>query len=100
MRDATELTIAASPPENFARQRAQWTGLEAERVEHTRNAPYEFRFAPSATHHMLLLTEQVRSDGETFLDGLPRSTLRNSRGKLTWIPVSYTHLTLPTKRIV
>jgi AraC family transcriptional regulator len=98
--DATELTIAASPPENFARQRAQWAGLEAERVEHTRNAPYEFRFAPSATHHMLLLTEQMRSDGETFLDGLPRSTLRNSRGKLTWIPSGHAFSGWSTPRVL
>jgi AraC family transcriptional regulator len=98
--DATELTIAATPPAIFARQRAQWTGLEAERVEHTRNAPYEFRFAPSPTHHMLLLTEQVRSDGETFLEGLPRSTLRNSRGRLTWIPSGHGFSGWSTPRVL
>jgi AraC family transcriptional regulator len=45
----------------------------------------EFRFR--GTKHLLVLCEQgVRSDGDTFVEGLPRSTLRDVTRKLTFVP--------------
>jgi AraC family transcriptional regulator len=89
VQDQSALTIHATPPEIFGRKLARWRGLHAESVEHTRNEPYEFRYDANPAFHLLLLTEQMRSDGETMLEGLPKSTLRNSTDKLTLVPAGH-----------
>jgi AraC family transcriptional regulator len=93
-------TIHASPPENFGRKLVRWRGLQAESVDHTRNEPYDFHYTPNPAVHLLLLTEQVRSDGETMLEGLPTSTLRNSTGKLTMVPAGHGFSGWSTPRVL
>ncbi|WGD50082.1 AraC family transcriptional regulator [Bradyrhizobium sp. CB1650] len=53
-----------------------------------RQKPFEYRFR--APCHLLIAAEVAeRYDGETFVEGLPRSTLRNFTGKLTFVPAGH-----------
>jgi AraC family transcriptional regulator len=73
-------------PANVVRRRiVTWDGMAAEIVQATQRQRMEFRFR--GTRHLLALCEQgVRSDGDTFVEGLPRSTLRDVTRKLTFVP--------------
>jgi len=54
----------------------------------------EFRFR--APLHLLTVCEQaIRSDGDTFVEGLPRSRLRDARRKLTFVPVGHAATACP-----
>jgi AraC family transcriptional regulator len=55
--------------------------MTAETVQSTSQANVKYRFR--APMHLLVAYEEgERSDGETFVEGLPRSTLRNFARKL------------------
>lgn len=74
-----------SPSEIVRRRSAAWSGLIVETVEIMRHNPFEYRFR--APCHLLIAAELAeRHDGETFVEGLPRSSLRNFTGKLTFVP--------------
>src|SRR5712675_2135067 len=67
-----------------------WDGMAAEIVQATRRERLEFRFR--GARHLLVLCEQgVRSEGDTFVEGLPRSTLRDVTRKLTFVPAGRTY---------
>src|SRR5262249_48955437 len=62
--------------------------VEVENVEVLRHEPFEYKF--TATRHLLIASERVnRDDGETHVDGLPRSHLRTWNRKLTFIPAGH-----------
>jgi AraC family transcriptional regulator len=62
--------------------------LIVETVEVMRQKPFEYRFR--APCHLLIAAElSERYEGETFVEGLPRSTLRNFTGKLTFVPAGH-----------
>ena len=71
----------SSPRWRFLRRCRQapavtWNGMAAEIVQATRRQGTEYRFR--AQRHLLAVYEQgVRSDGDTFVEGLPRSSLRD-----------------------
>jgi AraC family transcriptional regulator len=63
-------------------------GLTAEVVQATRREKMEFRFR--APLHLLGVHEQgSRNDGDTYIEGLPRSSLRDVRRKLTFVPAGH-----------
>ena len=63
-------------------------GMTAEIVQTTRRQRIEFRYR--GPRHMLVVYEQaVRRDGITFVEGLPRSNLRDLRKKLTFVPAGH-----------
>jgi hypothetical protein len=63
-------------------------GIQADAVEITRREPYEYGF--KAPCHMLIMSErQERDDGETLLEGLPKSTLREFSRKLSLVPAGH-----------
>lgn len=65
-----------------------WSGLIVETVEVMQHDPFEYRFR--APCHLLIAAELAeRHDGETFVEGLPRSSLRNFTGKLTFVPAGH-----------
>jgi AraC family transcriptional regulator len=77
-----------SPSEIVRRRSAAWSGLIVETVEVMRHKPFEYRFR--APCHLLIAAElSERYEGETFVEGLPRSTLRNFTGKLTFVPAGH-----------
>src|ERR1700741_2710681 len=68
------------PPDSVKRRGAAWDGVAVEVVQATRHDKIEYRFR--APLHLLVVYEQgVRSDGETLVEGLPRSTLRYVKRK-------------------
>jgi AraC family transcriptional regulator len=77
-----------SPPEIVRRHSAAWSGLQVETVQLIRHKPFEYGFR--APCHLLIAAEVAeRYDGETFLEGLPRSTLRDFTRKLTFVPAGH-----------
>lgn len=78
-------TASFSPPDIVRRRMATWCGAAAEAIQITRRERFEhWAHTP---YHLLIATERARRrDGETVLEGLPRSTLRNISRKLILIP--------------
>jgi AraC family transcriptional regulator len=78
-------TVDVSPAEIVKRQAAHWRGLQAETVQVAEREPFEYHFKEK--FHLLIAAEQAaRYDGETCVEGLPKSTLRDFSHKLTSIP--------------
>jgi AraC family transcriptional regulator len=73
-------------PADIARRRfASWNGVRADSVEITRREAFEYRVR--SPHHLLILSERAaRDDGETCVEGLPKSTEREFSRKLSLIP--------------
>src|SRR6267154_2546479 len=62
--------------------------MAAEAVHTTKRCRIECRFR--APVHLLALFEAgERSEGSTFVEGLPRSTLRNYKRKLIFVPAGH-----------
>jgi AraC family transcriptional regulator len=82
--------VEVHPANAVTRRVITWNGMAAETVQATRRERMEFRFR--GTRHLLVLCEQgVRSEGDTFVEGLPRSTLRDVTRKLTLVPAGRTY---------
>src|ERR1700716_2789020 len=81
-------TVDISPSEIVRRQSAAWPGLHVETVQVLRHKPFEIGFR--APCHLLIAAELgERYDGESFVEGLPRSTLRDFTQKLTFVPAGH-----------
>jgi AraC family transcriptional regulator len=77
-----------SPSEIVRRHSAAWPGLLVETVQVLRHTPFEYGFR--APCHLLITAELgERYDGETLVEGLPRSTLRDFTHKLTFVPAGH-----------
>jgi len=82
--------VEVYPPDIVKRRTVAWDGMAAEIVQATRPEKIEFRFR--APLHLLAVYDRgIRSDGETFVDGLPRSKLRDVRRKLTLVPAGHVY---------
>src|SRR6266404_2252814 len=80
--------VDISPPEIVRRHSKAWSGFQAETVQIMRHTPFEYGFR--APCHLLIAAELAeRYDGETFVEGLPRSTLRDFTRKLTFVPAGH-----------
>src|SRR5260221_9278533 len=76
------------PLDAVTRRAVTGNGLAAEIVQARRRQRMEFRFC--APLHLLALYDQgMRSDGDTFVEGLPRSRLRDARRKLIFVPAGH-----------
>jgi len=77
-----------SPSEIVSRRSAAWPGLLVETVQVMQHRPFEYGFR--APCHLLIAAEVgERLDGETFGEGLPRSSLRDFARKLTFVPAGH-----------
>lgn len=86
--EAVRCTVDISPPDIVKRRFVAGQGLAAEIIQTTSHEKIEHRFR--APVHLLIVCEQTaREDGETFVEGLPRSTLRNLARKLTFVPAGH-----------
>jgi len=80
--------VDISPPEIVRRHSAAWSGVRVETVQVMRHMPFEYGFR--APYHLLIAAELAeRYDGETFVEGLPQSTLRDFPRKLTFVPAGH-----------
>jgi AraC family transcriptional regulator len=82
--DAVTLQVQNRVPADVLRLDCRWESLAAEHVVMLRPKPHDFSLQSS--RHYLAFLGACRKDGETIADDLPRSTLRDGRGKLIFIP--------------
>ena len=84
--EGTPLPVLSILPVGAATRRTmQWQGMAAELIQTARGQRTEFRYR--APVHLLVAYEQgSRADGETYVEGLPPSTLRHFNQKLTFVP--------------
>jgi AraC family transcriptional regulator len=77
--------VALSPSRLLERKVADWRGLRAVAIKLTSRQPMEFNLTEQS--HLLVALEHARRyDGETMVEGLPKSTRRDLTHKLTFIP--------------
>jgi AraC family transcriptional regulator len=82
--------VEISPPDSVERRTASWPGMAAEIVQVTRSDRIESRFC--APVHLLAVYERgMRQEGETFVEGLSTSTLRDFRRKLVFVLAGHTY---------
>jgi AraC family transcriptional regulator len=80
--------VEISPPDGVERRTTSWPGMAAEIVQVARSNRIESRFC--APVHLLAVYERgMRQEGETFVEGLPSSTLRDFRRKLVFVPAGH-----------
>ncbi len=76
------------PSDAAMRRTAAWRGMLVELVHTIRRERTEIRY--HGPHHLLIAHEQgARLEGETLLDGVPRSSLRDVKRKLTFVPAGH-----------
>ena len=81
----TSSRVEIFPPSAVTRKASTWDGLTAEIVETTSSERTEFGYSGPAS--LLIVCEQgARRAGETFVEGLPRSSLRELAGKISFVP--------------
>ena len=80
--------VSVLPSEAVVRRRAAWRGMAAETVTVTEHGRVEFRFR-APVHLLVMLEAGARSDGLTFVEGLPAADLRNYQRKLIFVPAGH-----------
>lgn len=86
--DMDGLNVQVSPSHIVKRQAIGWNGMAAEIVQVTQRKKVEFRYRSS--FHMLAVYDQgARNDGDSFVEGLSKSTLRDFKRKLTFVPAGH-----------
>jgi AraC family transcriptional regulator len=80
--------VEVSPSSSVGRRAVARDGLTGEIIQAKTLNRIEFRF--HAPVHLLVVCERgVRREGETFVEGMPRSTLRDLTQKLTFVPAGH-----------
>jgi len=86
--DAIHPVVEISPPDIVSRRAITCHGMTAETVRTTTEVNVEYCFR--APMHLLVAYEEgERRSGETFVEGAPRSNLRNFARKLTFVPAGH-----------
>jgi AraC family transcriptional regulator len=86
--DNSDCAVKIGPSDAVMRRREILGGMAAEFVQVTRYERMEFSFC--APCHLLAVYEQgERREGDTIVEGLPPSTLRQFKGKLTFVPAGH-----------
>jgi AraC family transcriptional regulator len=80
--------VNISPSNSVGRHAVTRDGMTVEIVQAKALDRIEFSFR--APQHLFVVCEQyVRREGDTFVEGLPRSTLRDLTRKLTFVPAGH-----------
>jgi AraC family transcriptional regulator len=96
---AAPSTVEISPSDIVRRQSANWGAIQADTVRVTRRETFEYSF--QARRHLLIAYERAeRDDGETLIEGLPRSTLREFNCKLSFVPAGHRFHGWQTPRVL
>jgi AraC family transcriptional regulator len=87
-RSSTPLIVRITPPDIVRRRLAHWGAIQADNVGITRRETFEYGF--QARRHLLIAYERAeREEGETLIEGLPKSTLREFNCKLSFVPAGH-----------
>lgn len=82
--------VTVQPSDVVRRRSLAWDGMFAEVVRTTRCERLEVHFC--GPPHLLAVYDQgMRRDGDTFVEGLPRSKLRDVTRKLTFVPAGHAY---------
>jgi AraC family transcriptional regulator len=77
-----------SPLDAVRRRFVSWNGIDGDLIETTRLEPFEY--AATSPFHLLIITERgERTDGETIVEGIPRSTRREFNRTLSFVPAGH-----------
>ncbi len=80
--------VQIAPSDIARRHIATWNGIQTDAVQVVRQEPFEYGIR--TPHHLLIMTERAaRDDGETLVEGLPTSTLREFSRKLSLVPAGH-----------
>lgn len=82
--DFSRSGVDISPADIAQRRQTRWNGVVADTVEFTRREPFAYRIQ-SPCHTLIVSERQSRNDGETSLEGLPKSNLREFSHKLSFV---------------
>jgi AraC family transcriptional regulator len=87
---AINQAVDIAPGEVATRRARRGDGMAAEIVQTIQQERIDIRFhAP--VHLLVIVEEGVRVAGESSVEGLPRSTLRDLRRKLTFVPAGHNY---------
>lgn len=86
--DACNQAVEIYPPDAVKRRTVTWDGMAAEMVQAMSCEKIELRFR-APLHLLAVCFQGMRSDGDTFVEGLPRSRLRDVSRKLTFVPAGH-----------
>jgi AraC family transcriptional regulator len=81
--------VAFAPPAIVRHQIAAWSVIQADNVEGVRHDAFDYEFKATARHLLIASERAERYDGETLVDGLPKSHVRAWSRKLTFVPAGY-----------
>ena len=99
VRSSSASIVEISPPEIARRRLANWGAIQADNVRITRRETFEYGF--QARRHLLIAYERAeRDDGETLIEGLPKSTLREFNCKLSVVPAGHRFYGWQTPRVL
>jgi AraC family transcriptional regulator len=87
----TQALVQISPPDAVTRRTVIRHGMAAEIIQTTRQTRTEYRFRASV-HLLAVYEEATRDQGESFVEGLPRSSLRTLSRKITFVPAGYEYV--------
>jgi AraC family transcriptional regulator len=91
--------VEISPPDIARRRSAHWGAIQADNVRLIRRETFEYGF--QARRHLLIAYERAeRDDGETLIEGLPKSTLREFNRKLSFVPAGHRLYGWQTPRVL
>jgi len=80
--------VRIAPSDIARRHIATWNGIRTDAVQVVRDEPFEY--GVRTPHHLLIMSERAaRDDGETLIEGLPTSTLRDFSRKLSLVPAGH-----------
>jgi AraC family transcriptional regulator len=85
---APAAAVEITPANSVKRRALSWPGITAEIVQATSSARIAYR-AQSQVHMLVLCERGARKDGETSIEGLPSSTLRDVTRKFSFVPAGH-----------
>lgn len=83
-----DATVRISPMESVKRHCTGWQGLLTESIYAAPGSRIELRFE-APVHLLVMYDKGARVEGETLIDGLAPSRLRNFSHKLTFVPAGH-----------
>jgi AraC family transcriptional regulator len=99
LRSSAPSIVEISPPDIARRRLADWGAIQADAVRVTRRETFEYGF--QARRHLLIAYERAeRYDGETQIEGLPKSSLREFNCTLSVVPAGHRFYGWQTPRVL
>ena len=80
--------VGVAPFDAVKRRTMSGQGMAAETILTARQCKTEYRFR-APVHLLVVFEEASRDEGESFVEGLPRSSLRALTRKITFVPAGH-----------